>query len=239
MPGKKGPNEDDKETTGTAATLPETPPKQSEGTRPPVNPGEFDDRKPAAKADHISDADTSQSTQGDPSKQRQVIAVSASKGPSAFFNLARKFLVTDEECDLSALEGAIISAVDAAHLLERSQLATIVRYVLVSFLSLDWLHSVLTLPGIRVQTSYVNVEPKRKRQDEPTSPNVSQFDTPPSSKSAVADGAGGKHRELRRARIVITVRRTESYKQWLQENPLQAIIVGDEGDHIEGIHDTS
>ena len=52
---------------------------------------------------------------------RQVIAVSASKGPAAFFNLARKFLVTDEMCDLSALEGAIVSAVDAAHLLERSQ----------------------------------------------------------------------------------------------------------------------
>jgi hypothetical protein len=58
---------------------------------------------------------------------RQVIAVSASKGPAAFFNLARKFLATDEMCDLSALEGAIVSAVDAAHLLERSQLATIVR----------------------------------------------------------------------------------------------------------------
>lgn len=60
-------------------------------------------------------------------KSRQVIAVSASKGPAAFFNLARKFLVTDEMCDLSALEGAIVSAVDAAHLLERSKLATIVR----------------------------------------------------------------------------------------------------------------
>jgi hypothetical protein len=60
---------------------------------------------------------------------RQLIAVSASKGPAAFFNLARKFLVTDEYCDLSALEGAIVAAVDAAHLLERSKLATIVRYV--------------------------------------------------------------------------------------------------------------
>ena len=63
---------------------------------------------------------------------RQVIAVSASKGPAAFFNLARKFLASDEMCDLSALEGAIVSAVDAAHLLERSQLATIVRYVPIS-----------------------------------------------------------------------------------------------------------
>lgn len=60
---------------------------------------------------------------------RQLIAVSASKGPAAFFNLARKFLVTDEYCDLSALEGAIVAAVDAAHLLERSKLATIVRCV--------------------------------------------------------------------------------------------------------------
>ena len=59
--------------------------------------------------------------------RHQVIAVSASKGPAAFFNLARKFLVTDEFCDLSALEGAIVSAVDAAHLLERSKLADIVR----------------------------------------------------------------------------------------------------------------
>jgi hypothetical protein len=67
-------------------------------------------------------------TSGDSSdRPRQVIAVSASKGPAAFFNLARKFLVTDEMCDLSALEGAIVSAVDAAHLLERSKLATIVR----------------------------------------------------------------------------------------------------------------
>jgi hypothetical protein len=60
-------------------------------------------------------------------QERQVIAVSASKNPAAFFNLARRFLVTDEYCDLSALEGAIVSAVDAAHLLERSKLAKIVR----------------------------------------------------------------------------------------------------------------
>jgi hypothetical protein len=60
-------------------------------------------------------------------RPRQVIAVSANKGPTAFFNLARKFLVTDEICDLSALEGAIVSAADAAHLLVRSKLATIIR----------------------------------------------------------------------------------------------------------------
>lgn len=67
-------------------------------------------------------------------KARKVIAVSVSKGPSAFFNLARKFLVTDEECDLSALEGAIVSAVDAAHLLERSKIATIIKYVYLVYL---------------------------------------------------------------------------------------------------------
>lgn len=72
-----------------------------------------------------TDSETSfEHGQGHP---RQVIAVSVSKGPSAFFNLARKFLVTDEQCDLSALEGAIVSAVDAAHLLERSKIATITR----------------------------------------------------------------------------------------------------------------
>jgi hypothetical protein len=62
-------------------------------------------------------------------RPRQVIAVSANKGPTAFFNLARKFLITDEICDLSALEGAIVSATDAAHLLVRSKLASIIRYV--------------------------------------------------------------------------------------------------------------
>jgi hypothetical protein len=41
--------------------------------------------------------------------------------------------------------------------------------------------------------------------------------------------AGSSGRELRRARIVITVKRTESYKQWLEENPLQAIIASDGG----------
>ncbi len=87
------------------------------------------DEQKAGKPDQVSDT-TSPSTPDDPrARPRQVIAVSASKGPAAFFNLARKFLVTDEYCDLSALEGAIVSAADAAHLLERSQLATIVRYV--------------------------------------------------------------------------------------------------------------
>lgn len=176
---------------------------------------------------------------------RQVIAVSASKGPAAFFNLARKFLVTDEMCDLSALEGAIVSAVDAAHLLERSQLATIVS----------------------VHTSYVSVEPKRKKQNiqiqsseenlKPgsdttsvsTEPSKGEKGSPsqqpsggqiqakypppqqPQTQAAQRDTPGG--RELRRARIVITVKRTESYRQWLLENPLQAIIAGSPDDTDE------
>jgi hypothetical protein len=103
--------------------------ERAETTKDPEPALSEDERKPAAKKDESSlpaSAATGASLESTP---RQVIAVSASKGPAAFFNLARKFLVTDEMCDLSALEGAIVSAVDAAHLLERSQLATIVRYV--------------------------------------------------------------------------------------------------------------
>jgi len=80
-----------------------------------------------ASTDVIARSTSEEEEQTEGEYPRQVIAVSASKGPAAFFNLARKFLATDEMCDLSALEGAIVSAVDAAHLLERSQLATIVR----------------------------------------------------------------------------------------------------------------
>lgn len=201
----------------------------------------------------------SEGSQGFPS--RQVIAVSASKGPAAFFNLARKFLVTDEMCDLSALEGAIVSAVDAAHLLERSKLATIVR----------------------VHTSYVVVEPKRKKhqdvdtlpsftegqqsiQGEPSSghsegrqaqgvsmANVDEADTaklqhaPPIARGQgttpiPADTQGdfprtkkqqgrAKGSPLRRARIIITVKRTPEYKQWLDENPLHAAIPSDNEEH--------
>lgn len=86
-----------------------------------------DQKQPAKQKDQTSET-TSPSTPDDPRvRPRQVIAVSASKGPAAFFNLARKFLVTDDICDLSALEGAIVSAADAAHLLERSKLAKIIR----------------------------------------------------------------------------------------------------------------
>lgn len=204
---------------------------------------------------------------------RQIIAVSANKNPTAFFQLARKFLMTNEMCDLSALEGAIVSAVDAAHLLERSKLASIVR----------------------IHTSYVNVEPKRRRQVSQQKGEVSSIITtegvssstitedglpcskaefsslntnvtsteessqtlsslvssyiPDSKKSIKVNGtqqggqqsttisatrnpvsnlSGSGSRELRRARILVTVRRTESYKRWLEDNPTQrqAIIAG-------------
>lgn len=48
-----------------------------------------------------------------------------------------------------------------------------------------------------------------------------------SSSQSSRRGSSGGGRELRRARIVVTVRRTESYKRWLEENPLQAIIASE------------
>ena len=104
------------------ATLPQS------AAEPPT-PGGDDGPAVAVKKDEPSSDSTTPSTPEQQAQPRQVIAVSASKGPAAFFNLSRKFLVTDESCDLSALEGAIVTAVDAANLLERSQLAKIVRYV--------------------------------------------------------------------------------------------------------------
>jgi hypothetical protein len=225
------------------AIKPEKTSSQSVTSDPVTTPSKLKDEvflKPhPVKRDQPSDSTTPSTPEDRPNRPLQVIAVSASKGPAAFFNLARKFLVTDEMCDLSALEGAIVTAVDAAHLLERSKLAAIVR----------------------VQTSYVAVEPRRKTVPSPqlqpnsppgeaslsplspSNPNVASSrhtaQSPPithpvsteDSQSATTRGRntpGG--RELRRARIVITVKRTERYKQWLEENPLQAIIAGDDGD---------
>lgn len=136
-----------------------------------------------------------------PPKPRQVIAVSVSKGPSAFFNLARKFLATDDACDFSALEGAIVSAVDAAHLLEQSQIATIVQ----------------------IQTSYVAVEPKKRREHGPAGSVFREEAGASTLSSSTAAGSGkakGAAGTLRRARIVITVRRTAAYEAWLADHPL-------------------
>jgi hypothetical protein len=200
------------------------------------------EKKPAARPSHQEGEEAVATSQVTPSQEtierpRQVIAVSANKGPTAFFNLAKRFLITDEICDLSALEGAIVSAIDAAHLLERSKLATIVR----------------------VQTSYVTVEPKRNKRVTPPAADIgAATDQQPYSardpSSAVAysqthqpqegrppsrqrrEGKRGE-RELKRARIVITVRRTAAYKQWLDDNPLQAVIAGD-GDDEKRTTDT-
>lgn len=185
--------------------------------------GIFPDYQPEIKDKTIlppieSDTVKAQSIDDHP---RQVIAVSASKGPAAFFNLTRKFLVTDEYCDLSALEGAIVAAVDAAHLLERSKLATIVR----------------------VNTSYVTVEPKRKKQQQPEHPKmpVAESSQLPCQASYSEDqDRRSSTRELRRARIVITVKRTESYKMWLEDNPHRVAIAEGVGDRIidEGVPDS-
>ena len=132
----------------------------------------------------------------------------------------------------------------------------------------------------RIHTSYVNVEPKRRRQSphqqgevsstttkegvtstptsEDTTNTKSESHTSSAPSSTVAEskkttnssesqqdskqpaipssssrnsakpsGSGG-NRELRRARILVTVKRTESYERWLEENPsqCQAIIAG-------------
>ena len=139
----------------------------------------------------------------------------------------------------------------------------------------------------RIHTSYVNVEPKRRRQapqqkdemssaittESPASASTSednrnimsatntkkssglalssiptssvvdskkstnaresqQGDEEPTTTSITRNSAqyssGSGSRELRRARILVTVKRTESYERWLEENPTQrqAIIAG-------------
>ncbi len=65
------------------------------------------------------------------------------------------------------------------------------------------------------------------------------------TKNAVPSSSGSGSRELRRARILVTVKRTESYKRWLEENPTQrqAIIAGTAAvtseDVIEGTSSSS
>ncbi|GAX28241.1 hypothetical protein FisN_27Hh109 [Fistulifera solaris] len=55
------------------------------------------------------------------------IHVAAGKSPTENMNLARKFLVHHEIVYLSAFDAAIVIAIDAALLLQRSKYATIVR----------------------------------------------------------------------------------------------------------------
>ena len=50
----------------------------------------------------------------------------------------------------------------------------------------------------------------------------------PTNRNSASSLSGSGSRELRRARILVTVKRTESYKRWLEENPTQrqAIMAG-------------
>mmetsp|Transcript_22112 Transcript_22112/g.52250 ORF Transcript_22112/g.52250 Transcript_22112/m.52250 type:complete len:253 (-) Transcript_22112:105-863(-) len=199
---------------------------KSKGPLTPETPTTVDIATTATEneSDH-SENDRAESGAASPQEHsRQTIAVGVAKGPAAFFNLARKFLVTDEEVDLSALEGAIVSAVDAAHLLERSQIATITR----------------------IQTSYVIVEPKKKsphpgsshtsassssqpaRAGEPLTATARSLQQRHSARQIPAPGrapaaaAQSKAKQpMRRARISVTVRRTEAYKKWLLDNPIE------------------
>lgn len=135
-------------------------------------------------------------------------------------------------------------------------------------------HLVLHLAITRIQTSYVSVEPKKRREYGPSS-SISEKEasgsprtetgatsattgttTRPqaidSSLQATSAGLGttridqpgastisaspGKPRSsagtLRRARIVITVKRTEAYKKWLEDNPIHDTHAGQDDDHI-------
>lgn len=118
-----------------------------------------------------------------------------------------------------------------------------------------------------MHTSYVTVEPKRRKQAsqlsdqdgrgvqksthpvtstrDPSTVSAEEQIPAKESKAAVSQpqqepitqqggassrqsgGRGTSGRELRRARIVITVRRTPNYQRWLEENPLQAMTSGD------------
>jgi len=144
------------------------------------------------------------------------------------------------------------------NLLRLSGEYTIVWIQIVQLYGFAQHYFVISLP-LRVQTSYVTVEPKRnKRVTPPAADTGAGTDQQPYSardpSSAVAysqthqpqegrppsrqrrEGKRGE-RELKRARIVITVRRTAAYKQWLDDNPLQAVIAGD-GDDEKRTTDT-
>jgi hypothetical protein len=119
-------------TAGSTAEQADVHSRATRSTAPATASTQYRKDPPIASSNLDQTAETSTTPTTTPEdhrthRPRQVIAVSATKGPTAFFNLARKFLVTDEICDLSALEGAIVSAADAAHLLVRSKLATIIR----------------------------------------------------------------------------------------------------------------
>ena len=118
----------------------------------------------------------------------------------------------------------------------------------------------------RIQTSYVPVEPKKKRAESPHVVNLSSGTIgsrnlqaavmPPGEASAISpehlplavakaeDSSGtscspsrvhSSGREMKRARIVITLKRTPEYSQWLIENPQSLEVTVEETDEeLEG-----
>lgn len=94
------------------------------------------------------------------------------------------------------------------------------------------LHFVL----LRIQTSYVPVEPKRKS---PQDASIEAGLKTPAVDTAVITGPdfqreeetgtpkkahlGKKGSQLRRSRIIITVKRTDDFKQWLEDNPYHTV----------------
>lgn len=99
----------------------------------------------------------------------------------------------------------------------------------------------------RIQTSYVPVEPKRRPQQDsskqsgvtaPVAIAPASSSTTPVSKLQREDQPtsskrlhqGRKGAPLRRSRIIITVKRTDDYKQWLEANPHLATGHGDDID---------
>lgn len=121
---------------------------------------------------------------------------------------------------------------------------------------------VLNLIHCRVQTSYVTVDPKKKKEPYAAQEGSGQIhqqhteQSPPTMTSspgtspaldtlAAAAQIGRENIEhsmaavhsskqrgnagtLRRARMIITVHRTQAYEKWLEENPIQDVITGDD-----------
>ena len=116
----------------------------------------------------------------------------------------------------------------------------------------------------RVQTSYVTVDPKKKKEHYSAtnegsdqfrqhqidqSPHVTSRETSPALDTLAAAAQIGRENiehsfasqaiprqprqsgtsgTLRRARMIITVQRTEAYKKWLKENPVQDIMTSED-----------
>lgn len=169
-------------------------------------------------------------------RERPIIAVSSNRRPANIAKLAREILVSRESCDLSALEGAIVIAIDAAQLLQRTGHATI----------------------IRIETSNVEVGPAHKKDNKVETINTqlaaASLATPPKSHitaktvmikphavmagdvtcRSTSSGRGRasriKQKRCRRAQITITMKRSDNYKTWLETNDEDALLVDEDSD---------